>query len=128
MTKENDINIPKLLDFVRKHQTYKNQSYRVDNLPYDSVSKWIETETIAKGAYPVRGSALHKMYKDWCEVNNIDDTLIAKSKSFHSIMKEILNYHLNNDNLTYYISKKVNYEPQKNNDQAAQKQESKEKS
>lgn len=125
MKETNDI--PALISFVRKHQEYKSEAFRIGTLDCTSISDWLFDAQISKGPYAVRGAALRKLYIDWCRAQNMDESLIAKKKSFHSTMKQILEFHLKKDNLFYYVNKKVIYEPQKKpKDQAAAQEDNSE--
>jgi len=112
MSKENEADIVKLLDFVRKHQSYKSSA--LINVPthYKSISDWIEEENISKGPYAVRASKLLNSYKSWCSDKNVEKSDIAKSRAFHSTLKQIFNYNSNknSNNLFYYVNKKFKNE------------------
>lgn len=127
-TKEADL--LKLISFVRKHETYKGEVLQATLTHYKSISDWLAEEEITKGAYATRASVLLNRYKDWCKSNNIEKKDMAKSRAFHSVLKQVLNYNNNrkSNNLFYYTNKKVEYEPSKEKDgQGAKEESSKEK-
>jgi hypothetical protein len=123
---ENDI--LKLLSFVRKHETYKGDILQVNINHFKSISDWLSEEQITKGAHAVRASVLLNKYRDWCKSNNVDKKDMAKSRSFHSSLKQVLNYNNNkkSNNLFYYVNKKVQYEPSKEKDGQGPEEESSE--
>jgi hypothetical protein len=112
MITENETDIVKLLDFVRKHQTYKSDALISIPLHYKSISDWIEEENISKGSYAVRASKLLNSYKSWCKNNKIEKSDVAKSRAFHSTLKQVFNYNNNkgSNNLFYYVNKKFKKE------------------
>jgi hypothetical protein len=126
---KDESDILKLLSFVRKHETYKGDILQVNITHFKSVADWLGEEQIAKGAYAVRASVLLNKYKDWCKSNNIEKKDMAKSRAFHSMLKQVLNYNNNkkSNNLFYYVNKKVEYEPSKEKDGQGAKEESSKK-
>jgi hypothetical protein len=105
--------IAKLLSFVRKHQSYTGDKIKNEFNPYVSIDKWIKSCNIDKGTNAIKAFVLHSDYKSWCNDNNIEKKDIAKCKTFNVVMKEMLNYKINQRNVIFYVNKKVKYEPSK---------------
>lgn len=128
--KTEEADLIKLISFVRKHETYKGEVLQANLTHYKSISDWLSAEEITKGAYATRASILLNRYRDWCKSNNVEKKDMAKSRAFHSVIKQVLNYNNNkkSNNLFYYTNKKVEYEPSKEKDgQGAKKESSEEK-
>lgn len=116
------MNLYQLMQFVRKHQIYQGEVAKGNPLAYKSISDWLVDSNITPGPFPVKGSAFYNLYRTWCEQKQLDNSLIVKSKTFHSTLTNEFGASRDraNRNTTYYINKKVVYEPRKKKkDQAA---------
>lgn len=105
--------IVKLISFVRKHEKYVGDKLNNKYNPYESIDKWVESCKIDKGEHPVKAYVLLQSYQKWCRENSYATDKIARNKTFNSTMKELLNYNIKGNNLTFYVNVKVKYDPPK---------------